>query len=303
MFRFLLCMVSMMAVSACTGEGVSQCPVDTVPIQILSGKEHGPATTLSVATMPSFNRSGYDPNFVAFAGSSPHFQTFVTAVTEHVTARLGRDKLCLYSVRSKEQTLLQFVSWGLYSNENNPHTPMPTMPPFEVHPSFGGCRISSPWIDIAFERRPVPWIRAVARWNTRQFLADQAVLAGMQNVPTGVVTPLDSEYFRFQDEYSRLERSERYGKLIEEHIPADILWMLRNAPQRWPLAVYDEQFRISSSADVAIRRGADSYTKLVLALIDRCFASDGASLHYNNILDAADLISLEQYKIETPLFE
>ncbi|MDR1351570.1 MAG: hypothetical protein LBJ59_12495 [Zoogloeaceae bacterium] len=51
-------------------------------------------------------------------------------------------------------------------------------------------------------------------------------------------------------------------------------------------------------------KGTEGYTRLVLALIDRCFASDeatGAHLHYNNILDAADLIPLEQYKIDMPV--
>jgi hypothetical protein len=45
--------------------------------------------------------------------------------------------------------------------------------------------------------------------------------------------------------------------------------------------------------DKVTEKGAEGYTKLVIALIDRCFASDRAYLHYNSILDATDLISLE----------
>ena len=50
-----------------------------------------------------------------------------------------------------------------------------------------------------------------------------------------------------------------------------------------------------------MKQNAEGYTKLVTALIDRCFASDGTAIHYNNILDVADLISLKQYKIDTPI--
>ena len=51
----------------------------------------------------------------------------------------------------------------------------------------------------------------------------------------------------------------------------------------------------------ATEKGAEGYTKLVLALIDRCFASsNGAKLHYKSILDAADLMPW-QYEIDMPV--
>ena len=50
--------------------------------------------------------------------------------------------------------------------------------------------------------------------------------------------------------------------------------------------------------DRTIKKNAENYTQLVTALIDRCFASDKADLRYNSILDAADLVSLERYKID-----
>ena len=51
--------------------------------------------------------------------------------------------------------------------------------------------------------------------------------------------------------------------------------------------------------DTAIEKGAERYTKLVIALIDRCLASGEVDVHYSSILDVSDLISLEQYKIDT----
>lgn len=73
MLRLFLFVASMMA--ACTssawGWGVSQCPVDTIPIQIVVGARHDPVITLP-----------------AYKGIDPPFDNFVKAVTEHVAARL-----------------------------------------------------------------------------------------------------------------------------------------------------------------------------------------------------------------------
>jgi len=175
MLRFSLFLASMMAASTSTAGGGSQCPVDTVPIQIVNEIRSGPEAILSTAKT---------------SDSNPHFGAFVTAVTEHVAARLARDKLCIDSANSKKRSLLQFkkrsllqfVNWPLDTSGNEPLAPVPSL--LDARPS-DGCRISSPWIDLAFERRPVPWIRAVVRWNQRQLLADQAMLAGARNVSAG----------------------------------------------------------------------------------------------------------------------
>ena len=281
MLRFSLFMASVMAASTSTAGGVSQCPVDTVPIQIVDETRNGPETTLSAARISS---------------SAPHFRAFVTAVTEHVAARLAKDKLCIDSADSKKRTLLQFVNWRLSVREDEPAL----VPSLDARPS-GGCRISSPWIDLAFERKPVPWVRGVVRWNQRQLLADQAVLAGVLNVPTGLAMPLKhSEFMHFAEgEYADSEIDhEPAAKSIEERVPPDLLWLFRRA---WQSTRGPFSGGAAGAMDRAMEKGAERYTKLVIALIDRCFASDGADIQYSSILDVADLISLEQYKINTPI--
>lgn len=282
MLRFALVVVSMVAASASAAGGVSQCPVEAVPIQIVNVKKSGPVTSLSAAKI---------------SGSRPQFRSFVRAVTEHVAARLVRDQLCIDGAESKRQSLLQFVGWE-FADERGKEFLAPALS-MEARLS-GGCRISSPWIDIVFERRPDPWIRGVVRWNERQLLADQAVLAGARNVPTGLAMPLQlGEYGAFEDDY---ERSELLGrpasKPIEERIPPDLLWLFRHSWQstRAPFGAY-----VGGAMGKAVEKNAEPYTKLIFALIDRCFASDGAEFRYSSILDVADLISLEQYKIDTLL--
>jgi hypothetical protein len=286
MFRFLLLVGSVMMTSTSMAGGVSQCSIDTVPIQITDDARrsddarYGPVTTLSAVRI-----------------SDPHFRAFVTTVTEHVAARLAKENLCLNSAESKERSLLQFVNWPLVTA--NPLAPIERL---SMHPS-SGCRITSPWIDIAIERKPVPWVRGIVRWNERQLLADQAALAGAQNVPLGVAKPLTRTEFESAawdyGDYGDYDYSsslpEPAVKLAKERTLPDLMWLFRRSSRtRAPFIG-----NASRSLNVAMEKGSEGYTKLVIALIDRCFASDGANLHYDSILDAADLIPLEQYKIET----
>ena len=295
MLRFVIFLAGVMAVSTGSAEGVSPCPVDSIPIQIVSGDLNTTVTTLSDIVIPESPNPPMDkylpPNFL---------KEFVVAVTEHATARLGGDKLCLDSVDSKKRSLLQFVVLPFALNN-----PLNLPQPLNVSPS-NGCRISSPWIDLAIERKPIPWIRATVRWNFRQFLIDQAVLAEAKNVPPGVAQPLSTAEFS-----SAVQNFRKYGdhdypsslpepavKLAEERMPPDLLWAFRTAQQNKHPPI---DFFIYRPMYTAVGKSAEGYTKLVLALIDRCLASDGGNLHYNNIVDTADLISLEKYKIDMPI--
>jgi len=279
---FALLWVGVTASSPCAAGGASRCSADTVPIQIVGDERSGPETVFSATEI-----------------SDPHFRTFVKEIAEHVAARLakeqpsgyGRPHRCV-STAGKKRSRLQFVNWRIAIGDDPPAL----APSLDIRTS-GGCRITSPWVELAFERKPVPWVRGVVRWNERQMLVDQAMLAGARNVPTGLAMPLPQrEFLRLAQDYSNsvlLHRPE--SKSIEAQIPPDLLWLFRHSPQ-------DEIGFIGIAAnamDKAMEKGSERYTKLVIALIDRCFASDGADFHYSNIRGVGDLIPLEQYKIDT----
>ena len=285
MLRFILFIIGVMLVGTSIAGDVSRCPVDSVPIQITAEqtKEAGPVTTLSAAEIPDY-----------------YFRPFVKAVTNHVAAQLAKDKRCLDSAESQKRSRLHFVNWPIvYSAIDTPLTPAPSL---DTRAS-GTCRMTSPWIDLAVEWKPVPVLRGIVRWNQRQFLADQAVLAGAKNVPPGVARPMTRiELSHFINEYEETELPPTTGIParstaipIEARVPPDMLWLLRGSLQR-----SDHLFAnyVVAAINAATRKSAESYTQLVLALIDRCFADDGAKLHYGSILDAADLIPLERYKID-----
>jgi hypothetical protein len=306
------------AVGASAVEDVSPC-ANTAPIQIMT-PGFGPRTVTwhDIPTL-MLSKSAIILSAAEINDSLPLFRAFVTTVTEHINSRLAKDKLCINGAESMESmlnatrahhSLLQFVRWdAVMSHEYL----VPAMP-------FGGalpdCQISSPWIELAVYRKPIPHvtpvsqIRGIVRWNKRQMLADQAVLNGVKNVPPDVAMPMAG----FENHYySGLYRDALHSRQIaawvkraagsglsppplalqlqlvkpnKEHtIPPDLLWFYRHSSLHGMRGLAE--------------KSAEGYTKLVLALVDRCFASDErTTLHYTNILDVADPVLLEQYKID-----
>jgi hypothetical protein len=301
-FRFLLAAGALAAVSlpprawaasiGTVGE-FFPCPVDTLPIQIMTSG-YGNSGIKSVAEIPR---------------ALPHLRTFVTAITEHVAAWLVRDGLCMDSAESRERSLLQFVYWPLFMRREHL---VPVMDDFGAS-SPPGCRITSPWIDLVVDRRPAPLIRGVVYWNERQLLADQAVLTGAGNVPAGRAVPLTpSEFGHFISEYEDTEFSyprnsyprksyphnsyprKSVTKPLEARVSPDILWLLRRAGRNERAGPFGGD--VKQAMRQATEKGAEGYTKFVISLIDRCLASDGVNFHYNSILDAVD-----QYRIYMPV--
>ena len=270
-------------------ENLSTCNVDTVPIQIFSTWGGEPVTTLSAAKK-------------SFSSGEPNFNAFVTSVTEHLAAKLAQENLCLSSAESKKRSLLKFafLPGDIAGTDNSTQS---LVQPLEVK-SLGVCRISSPWIDIAIEREPVPSVQAIVRFSERQLLADQAVLAGARDVPPGVAMPMArGEFSQYTSAYRKSNLFPAYGtppqeKPIEELVPPDILWLLNRTRQ-------SNEPPFSHSASLAMRDaldwGTEGYTKIAIAMIDQCFSSGGVDMQYNSVLDVADLVSLEQYKLVMPI--
>jgi hypothetical protein len=326
-FRFLLAVLALAAVflpprawaaSAGAAADVSSCSTDTLPIQIMTpeyGKPVTNPTKKSGILRKSQTPGSGSPmtNSAEIPDALPHFRAFVTAITEHVNSRLAEDKLCIHGASGSMESMLmsgkfdewstrswfQFVHWPLFMSRDY-FVPMMD--------SLGGrspCRVSSPWVDLVVERKPVPLIRGTVYWNERQLLADQAVLAGANNVPPGMAMPSKlSELHHFLDEYSKTEGHPRQpaAKPIEARVPPDFLWLFHRSAG-------GEQFGMSVGWAMreAREKGAEGYMKLVISLIDRCFASyDSGKLYrgfsYTSILDVADPVLLEQYRIDMPVY-
>jgi hypothetical protein len=315
MLRLFLFLASMMALgaNAAEAEDVPPCP-DTVPIQIMLP---GDKIRLSAAEIPA---------------SLARFRAFVDTVSKHIDARMVENKLCINRAKDREsmrdagwdkRSLLQFVHWPLFMSNDY-------IVPAMASPQYSGpkCWISSPWIDLLVYRgekhpsdrsdqQPIPQIIAIVYWNERQLLADQAMLSAAANVPLNRTMPLSpNELDHFIREYERnvslhrtlplspgelghfireYERSELLGKVaakpIEERVPPDLLWLLRRSRQGSPFtnAVHDAMDKVTER---------EGHTRLVLALIDRCFASPASGVYHRSIADLTDPILLDQYRID-----
>lgn len=277
-FMFLVVMTAGTGLVGCDSQSakpVTPCDLGEVPFQFIR-LEAKPVITVSEAKTAT--------------SSLPGFPTFVNDVTEHLASKLAQEKLCLDSAESKERSLLQFVTLPLDS------IPDYSAPPLEVRESKV-CRITSPWADVIIERKPVPSVRGIFRYNERQLLADQAVLFGAKNMPKGMAEPMSRRQFdNYAYEYMSSEIYHKpAAKPIEERVPADLLWVFHRANHGVPGAFPGAA---GGSAREAMRMHRSKYVQLVTALIDQCFESEGADLKYDSILDVADLISLEEYKIE-----
>ena len=268
----------------------SRCPVekDTVPFQYIWGAQRSDVTTLSTADI-------YSP-----IPRQRHFYFFIKSATGHLEAKMAKKKLCLDNPESKKSSLIQFVYLGIQAGTDN----LDSLPPIEARTN-AVCRISSPWLELIVEREPVPAVRGVVRWSARQRLADEALLAGMGNVPLGVARPLlPKEFSRYADlEYAP---SEIFGqpseKPIEERVPGDLLWLFNNAKLfRDDQKLSKFSYTAGGSSGVLMGAGAAGYTKLVIKLIDRCFETEGADIQINSILDIDDPALIEQYKIDNPI--
>ena len=275
--RWKLAAIALMLVLGSTFWWDSRCSfdVESMPIQIVYAFKYGDVTSFSRADLKTSSFSA--------------FPTFATNVTEHLVAKLAQEKICLGSAESKNRSLLQFVT----SSVNV--IPQTSVPPLEGRPSKG-CRLTSPWVDLIIERKPVPSVRAIFRYSERQLLIDQALLAGA-HVPPGPVIPMNSiEFRRYADsEYASSEILHKpVEKPVEERVPPELLWLFRRASQESEVSFTG--LAIGSMKE-AMRTGSEGYTKIVIKLIDRCLESEGEDIHYNSILDIDDPILLEKYKI------
>ncbi|MDR2220674.1 MAG: hypothetical protein LBE24_08875 [Methylobacillus sp.] len=282
MLRLLLFITGIIAAGISAAEDATPCSPDIVPIQIIDRVQQS-----SVITLPSFKVGMGSKRSLEF--NSP-----VGGIMEHIATRLAEENLCQDIAKNKEHSLVQFVDWPITVSKSSPPAPVLAT---NAH-STNGCQITSPWLDLAFEREPVPRIHAIVRWSARQLLTDQAMLVGAKNVPPGIAMPLiDGAFSYFANDYAKSEiRGEQMETPVTERISPDLLWLFRRSPQKLAMNSFGGA---SDGLEKVQKKGKSGYTKLILALIDRCFDSNGETLHYDSILDAKDLIPLEEYKIDT----
>jgi hypothetical protein len=236
--------------------------------------------------------------------TSVHFQQYVTNVSEIFARRISQIEPCKQAANVKPQVKLIFVYRPLTSDGIAPFD-------FERHKRDPVRQLDSPWVKLAINKSPNPFIQAVFIWSARQYLLDQALLSGMSASSTKSPMPLEPDTFiKYGDKhfemYSSMGISRTPAKLaavettLARLLPADILWLFDHALVSRMGMMEDGSIRATEFDLEQIGHGG--YIELTNRLIDNFFASEKTENRYESILDLQDKIDIGNYRFTLPHF-
>jgi len=232
--------------------------------------------------------------------TDPNFKNFVTEIINFLTGKIGSGKLCHESsAHHPLEAVLFFVYRPLIASGKDPVSLSADVTALK---SEAVCRLDSPWAELTISRSPKPVLRAVFRWNERQILLDQALLAGASTVHPAVVDPIEASVFEeYAADYTNavlLARSPEARSQaqidIAERIPADILWLFRHA---WQSTKAPFSKAAKHDLGLVLERAAAPYVLLAESLVNKCFESSGATEKYRTILEMNGIFNIYDYKI------
>lgn len=269
MNRFLLFFWGVVAVCASNAVQASACSENSLSIKIVD-QIRGPEFS-SISEI-----------------SDPVYRNFASIITSHVESLMQRGGGCVGE--GVNYSSLIFVRGPLI--QNRPAAPLPSSSGESI---FNGCRLSSPWVDFEFDNSTTSKIRGVIRWSQRQLLVDQAMMAGDIQVADAKAAALsDGEFESYAQAYVDYELLHKPGASpLGSSIPPDILWLFRNSWQstRGPFSL-----GAMNAMDNLMEREAESYSDLVISLIDHCVSSGWGELRYETVLDLKGVVPLGKYK-------
>jgi hypothetical protein len=225
-----------------------------------------------------------------------NFKEFVGAVSSHVLTAV-----CASAGDTDVQLL--FIKRPLVKQAGEAPDNLPTA---DKHGGPDLRRLNSPWVKLEISGQPVRRIDAVFVWNERQFLRDQAVMAGGTLFREGPPVSIDAAVLaQYSEDYANLivlaspEASKAVLAEFATRMPPEVLWLYRHAVQstRASFSVF-----AMAALDATLAKARQGYANIVIALFDRCFKSAvGTNEHYDSVLDLKSITSLELYRIETLL--
>jgi hypothetical protein len=227
-----------------------------------------------------------------------HFQQYVTNVSQIFSRRISHISPCKQVANAKPQVKLIFVYRPLTSDGIAPFD-------FERHKRDPVRPLDSPWVKIAINKSPNPFIQAVFIWSARQYLLDQALLSGMSASSTKSPLPLELDTFinygdKHFEMYGSMGISRTPAKLaaveatLARLLPADILWLFDDSLVTRNNMMEDGSIRATEFDLEQIGHGG--YIELTNRLIDNFFASEKTESRYESIIDLQDKIDIGNYR-------
>jgi hypothetical protein len=222
------------------------------------------------------------------------FKSYVTNVSKHVLTKIEETSQCSGSANSHPTVELLFVYRPLVT---------PATAPFDFnHSKSNGTRyLDSPWVKLTKSSSPNLSVRGAFVWNERQFLFDQALMAGSRASPTNL-PPIDESVFgQYVQDYTdsvlgvpQKDRSVAQAN-ISKRVPVEILWLFRHA---WQSTRGPFSGSVYSAHKATIKLAAIGYTDLSKTIIDKFLVSEKPEVRYKSVLDLKDVFSLDSYRVE-----
>jgi hypothetical protein len=222
------------------------------------------------------------------------FKNYVNTISKYAFAKIDEMGQCKGDLNNDPQVELVFVYRPMLSYGIAPFN-------FEPTKSNDTRQLDSPWVKIAISKSPKLIVREAFIWNERQFLLDQALLSDARYAPTKPPLPIDRRiYQQFIGDYMdfllapSLTAETAANANLGKRVPADILWLLRHAPQNTsaPFPGF-----VRSALNKTIKKGTDQYINLTKTLLNRRFTSVQIEQRYESVLDLKDVFNIDKYQI------
>ncbi len=235
---------------------------------------------------------------LATVGDS-NFKAFVTSISKYVVDKFGESAQCGKNSEVPANITLFFVYRPLIAAKTAPVSP-PIVPENLI--SEATCYLDSPWAKLAISRSPKLSLYAVFAWNERQFLLDQALLAGADASHTESPASIEEQVFEkyvqdYTDSVLLVPSSEAQTNLIHisERIPSDVLWLFRHA---WQSTFAPFSMEARHTIGLTLTHATQQYMLLVETLVNQCFVPEKIEKRYNNILELNGVFNINQYRID-----
>jgi hypothetical protein len=161
--------------------------------------------------------------------------------------------------------------------------------------------LDSPWVKLSISQSPKLIVRAVFIWNERQFLLDQALMAGAKVSLSNPLFPLSQNIFeRYEEEYltvmfPRSEEARAAAQVsIEKRVPADLLWGFRRGWRNTRGGLVSD-----TSVNQTIEQVIDKYIHLTKTLMNVRFKSAQTAQKYQSVLNLKDVFNINLYQIKS----
>jgi hypothetical protein len=225
----------------------------------------------------------------SYSFTDPPFKNYVNIISKYAFEKIDEiDRTGFCSIDAE----LTFVYRPLISEGIAPFN-------FKPKKSKNTRYLDSPWVKLSINKLPKLVVRVAFIWNERQFLFDQALMAGAKVSSIKPLLPLDENLsYRYGEDYGKSvirARSEERATAqvsIEKRVPADLLWGFRKGTQGGRGGDFPD-YPVIETVNLVF----DKYVDITKALLNRRFTSERIEQNYSSVLTLRNIYNIDLYRV------